>query len=222
MKTYTAILPIKFNSERVPGKNFRLLNGKPLYRHILDTLLSMSDFDQIIVNTDTPISTFGSIFENKRLIFSSRPEELCGEYVSMNDIIDYEVQRSSSSSFFMTHTTNPLLRAQTISNLLTEFENLEPARDSVFSVTEHFGRFFTIEGMALNHNPENLLRTQDLNPVLFENSCGYVFSRTSFLQNKSRIGQKPKFIVTPKMESIDIDDEEDFFIAEALARHLSV
>lgn len=222
MNTYSAILPIKFNSERVPGKNFRLLNGKPLYLHILHTLLDVSKISEIVINTDTPIKEFGGLFEDSRLIYSSRPSDLCGEYVSMNDIISYELKRSSSNYFFMTHTTNPLLRSETITRLLFEFESLGQDQDSVVSVTEYFGRFLSLDGTPLNHNPQQLLRTQDLKPVLFENSCGYVFSKHSFLESNSRIGLNPKFVSTPKIESIDIDDEEDFFIAESIVRRLDV
>lgn len=214
---FTAILPIKFNSERIPGKNFRNFLGAPLYLHILRSLLAVEPITKIIINTDAPKSEFNSEIDNPRIEFSKRPEYLLGESMSMNSIIEYEVQRSGGDLFFMTHTTNPLLSASTILGMLQMYTFKISEYNSVVSVSKFFGRFLDQEGQPLNHTPSSLLRTQDLDPVLFENSCGYVFSKESFSTSKSRIGSKPLFFDTPKLESIDIDDEDDWKLAEAMA-----
>jgi CMP-N-acetylneuraminic acid synthetase len=118
----------------------------------------------------------------------------------------------------MTHTTNPLLSAQTVQSMLSVYDNREHEYDSVVAVTNLFGRFMHRDGSPMNHNPSKLLRTQDLEPVLFENSCGYVFSKESFFSTKSRIGARPLHFETPKLESVDIDEEADWIVAEALGK----
>ena len=214
---FTAILPIKFNSERVPGKNFRDFLGSPLYLHIMRSLLSVPQISKIVVNTDAPFSEFTGDFDNPKIEFSKRPDYLLGETTSMNSIIAYEIERSNENLFFMTHTTNPLLSPSTICEMLEVFNSKSSEHDSVVSISKFFGRFLNSNGEPLNHNPASLLRTQDLDPVLFENSCGYVFSRQSFSSTKSRIGSQPLFFETPKLESVDIDEEEDWLIAQAIA-----
>jgi CMP-N-acetylneuraminic acid synthetase len=171
-----------------------------------------------VINTDAPISSFNQMVGNPKFEFSVRPRRLIGETISMNAIIDYEVQRTGDEFFFMTHTTNPLLSSLTINAMLDEFILKRESYDSVISVTKFYGRFFDKTGEPLNHNPAELVRTQDLDPVLFENSCGYVFSESSFKKKLSRIGDKPLYFTTPKLESIDIDDEDDWIIASALLR----
>lgn len=216
--TFTAILPIKFNSERVPGKNFRIFGNRPLYEHILQKIAEVERITKIIINTDAPISCFYPMIGNSKFEFSARPEYLMGETISMNSIIEYELQRTNDEFFFMTHTTNPLISSSTINAMLEAFTLNKGTHDSVVSVTNFYGRFFDKSGEPLNHDPAELVRTQDLDPVLFENSCGYVFSNSSFRKTLSRIGDRPLFFTTPKLESIDIDDEDDWIIARALSR----
>jgi CMP-N-acetylneuraminic acid synthetase len=217
--SFTAILPIKFNSERVPRKNFRDFLGLPLYLHIIRNLLEVQPITKIVINTDAPMSEFDHKIDDPRIEFSKRPEYLLGETVSMNSIIEYEINRTGDDLFFMTHTTNPLLSSSTIHRMLQMYNLENSNNDSVVSVSKFFGRFLDIKGHPLNHNPVSLLRTQDLEPVLFENSCGYVFSKQSFSNAKSRIGSNPLFFETPKLESVDIDEEDDWKIAEALAEY---
>lgn len=216
---YTAILPIKFNSERVSGKNFRDFLGSPLYLHILRSMLDVQSIKRIVINTDAPKNFFDSEVNDSKVDFSIRPKDLIGETVSMNSIIDYEIMRTGESKFFMTHATNPLLTSETISKMLELFSSTTFKNDSIVSISKYFGRFLDVNGFPMNHNSDSLVRTQDLEPVYFENSCGYVFSQKSFSTSKSRIGKNPLFFETPKLESIDIDDEEDWVIAEALAKH---
>ena len=139
--SFTAILPIKFNSERVPGKNFRDFLGLPLYLHIIRNMLEVQPITKIVINTDAPISEFDREIDNPRIEFSARPEYLLGETVSMNSIIEYEINRTRDDLFFMTHTTNPLLSSSTIHKMLQIYNSKNSNNDSVVSVSKFFGRF---------------------------------------------------------------------------------
>jgi CMP-N-acetylneuraminic acid synthetase len=119
----------------------------------------------------------------------------------------------------MTHTTNPLLGAGTITRAIEAFaaERAAGRADSLFTVNRFQTRFYDAAGQAINHDPANLVRTQDLEPWFEENSNLYLFTRESFAKTKARIGARPMMFETPRTESMDIDDLEGWHMAEALA-----
>lgn len=215
----TALLPIKENSERVKGKNFRAFCQKPLYHHIVQTLDTTYAVDEILIDTDSPrvMQEAGSLSPKIRIV--ERPEELRGDFMSMNRVLEYDLQQSEADIFLQTHATNPLLKAETLAKALKTFveQEVEGAADSLFSVTPYQSRFYTKDGAPVNHNPEDLIRTQDLPHLYEENSCIYVFTAASFGKQGRRIGERPVLFPTPKMEGVDIDDEFTFRLAELLA-----
>jgi CMP-N-acetylneuraminic acid synthetase len=212
---FTALLPMKGESERVPNKNIRDFNGQPLFHHVLKTLISVESIDKIIINTDSEeIKNLASHFE--KVIIHERPKELIGGMVPMNDIIAYDIEKSGDTNFIQTHSTNPLLKTKTIQLALDQYINLKGKIDSVFSVTRLQTRLYWGDGSPINHNPEELLRTQDLDPVYEENSNFFIFSKSSFINSgKKRIGKTPKMFEVNKLEALDIDEPEDFLLAEA-------
>ena len=217
-KKVIALLPIKDHSERVVGKNFKHFCGKPLYHHIVNTLDRTYAVDTILINTDSPLVIHEASRLSPKIKIIERPEDLCGDYISTNKIFEYDLKNSESDIYIQTHATNPLLKAETIAAALREFVN-QDEYDSMFSVTEFKSRFYDENNQAINHNPKKLLRTQDLPSMYEENSCLYIFTRESFQLTKGRIGMKPKMFVTPRLESIDIDDHVTWRIAELLGLH---
>lgn len=214
-----ALVPIKDHSERVVKKNFREFSGKPLYHHILETLQKTYAIDEILINTDskTVKEEAPSMFSKVRII--ERPKELIGDFVSVNKLIEYDMNNSDGDIYIQTHATNPLLKAETIAKALKKFveDDEEGKADSLFTVNRFQSRFYDKEGKPVNHNPNELLRTQDLPPLFEENSCIYIFTKISFAKKGTRIGEKPDYYETPKVESIDIDDEFTFKLAEILS-----
>ncbi len=216
-QTVTALVPIKDHSERVAGKNFRDFCGKPLYHHIIHTLDATYAVDRIVINTDSPkIMAEGPSLSPKVQILE-RPAELVGDYVSTNKIFAYDLSKTESDIYLQTHATNPLLSTESIAQALKAFVEDKEGYDSLFSVTRYQSRFYSADGAAINHDPENLIRTQDLSPVYEENSCIYVFTKESFAKRERRIGLNPMLFETPPIESTDIDDEFTFRLAELLA-----
>lgn len=215
-----ALLPMKAHSERVSGKNFKNLAGKPLFKWILDSLLDVSLIDQIIINTDArELLSENGFLETDRVIIRDRKQHLCGDHVSMNLIIEDDLANTDSDQYIMTHTTNPLLSSKTINRA---FENYHLAKssgaaDSLFGVTKFQTRFYKSDGAPINHDPNHLIRTQDLEPWYEENSCIYIFDKNSFRTTNARIGLKPLLFEIPKLEAIDIDEKEDWFLASAVA-----
>ena len=75
-------------------------------------------------------------------------------------------------------------------------------------------------GTPLNFDPENVPRTQDLEPYYDEVSAAYVFTKEMYMKHKRRIGLKPHITVVSELESIDIDYPEDFEIANAVYKEI--
>ncbi len=218
-----ALLPMKANSERVKGKNFRSFNGKPLFRWMLDTLLSIDDIDEVIINTDARhVLADNGLVDGPRVRIRDRRPEICGDFVSMNLVIADDIANVPADIYLMTHTTNPLLSAASIRGSLAMYRRglAEGTGDSVFTVNKFQTRFYRADSSAINHDPKVLLRTQDLEPWFEENSNLYVFSAASFASTQARIGQHPLMYEMGRSESVDIDDEESWYIAEAMSKYL--
>jgi CMP-N-acetylneuraminic acid synthetase len=213
-----ALLPMRHHSERVPEKNFREVAGKPLYAHIVQTLLKCGKISSIVVDTDSPTISRGITEKYPSVDIIDRPEHLRDGRISMNEVLLHDVSVMEGTYFIQTHSTNPLLRSETIDRAIEEFLDGIPRFDSLFSVTKIQTRFWDENGMPINHDPETLLRTQDLTPMFEENSCIYIFEREAFLQRKNRIGERPYLFEIDALEALDIDEEADLLIAESILR----
>jgi N-acylneuraminate cytidylyltransferase len=181
----------------------------------MESLLHSKYVEKVIINTDSEIIANDARQNFERFIIIERPKEIQGDFVSMNDIIAYDIKQEDGEHFLQTHSTNPLLKTETIDHAIERyFASLEQF-DSLFSVTQLQTRLYWKDGLAINHNPEELLRTQDLEPVYEENSNLYIFSRESFTKNgNKRIGRQPLMFEIDRLEALDIDEEIDFRFAE--------
>jgi len=209
---------MKANSERIHNKNMRLLCGRPLFHWILDALNESGVIDEIIINTDSE-----EIANNAKKYFNvtihMRPDYLLD--INSNEafqIMEYDLKHVEGEYFIQTHSTTPLIRPITIKKAIeTYFENIKN-NDSLFSVTPWQKRIYDNKGAGLNHDPAKLIKTQNLHPVYEENSCIYIFSRESFLRNKNRLGKTPYMYFMDKYESVDIDENYEFILAETIMR----
>jgi CMP-N-acetylneuraminic acid synthetase len=210
---------MKAHSERVPGKNLRLFLGKPLFFQVLRHLALCRYISKIIVNTDSArIAGLCACFPETQVL--ARPEALRGNDVPMNAIIAHDLAYADTEHLLQTHATNPLLCLATLEAAIGEYCRRLEECDSLFTVSPCRTRFYRQDGSPLNHNPHELLRTQDLPPLYEENSCLYIFSRSSFAAaGGRRIGLRPHMFAMRKIESIDIDYEDDFLLAEAWAKY---
>jgi CMP-N-acetylneuraminic acid synthetase len=211
-----ALVPMRHHSQRVPGKNYRPLAGKPLFHHILETLLAVPEIETVMVDTDSEPVMDGvrRFFPTVKLI--PRPEHLLADDVPMNDILLYDTAQVQADFYLQTHSTNPLLKSKTISHGIQTFFTDFPKYDSLFSVTRLQTRLYDKNGRAINHNPLELIQTQDLPPVYEENSCLYLFTRENLVRKHHRIGDKPFMFEIAADEAWDIDEEIDFSICDFL------
>ena len=217
-----ALLPIKANSQRVKGKNFRNFCDKPLFQWILDSLLAVEAIDEVIINTDArEILAENGLVDTDRVTIRDRKPEICGDDVSMNRVIQDDVKNVAANIYLMTHTTNPLLSSETITKALAKFKAVitDGHVDSLFTVNKVQTRFYRADGSAVNHDPANLIPTQNLEPWYEENSNLYIFTSESFGKTQARIGVKPTMMVTPPFESSDIDTRDDWDMAVIAAQY---
>lgn len=218
-----ALLPMKANSQRVKGKNFREFCGKPLFRWILDTLLSVDEIDQIIINTDARhILAENGLVDTDRISIRDRKPEICGDNVSMNLVLADDVANVPADIYLMTHTTNPLMSADTIRKAIAAFKEAKAVgkTDSLFTVDKVQTRFYRADCSPVNHDPDNLIPTQDLEPWFEENSNLYIFTADSFAKTKARISKHPMMYESPYFESVDIDTPADWDFAVVAARFM--
>ncbi len=213
-----ALVPMRHHSERVPGKNYRPLAGKPLFHWILETLLRVPAIAQVVVDTDSPVITQGIQEHFPQVRVLARPAHLRDGQIPMNEVLLHDVRQVAADFYLQTHSTNPLLRAETVSRAIHTFLQHHPTYDSLFSVTRLQTRLWDALARPINHNPAILLRTQDLPPVYAENSCLYLFTRDLLERRRNRIGERPYLFEMAPEEALDIDEELDFLIADFLAR----
>ena len=135
---------------------------------------------------------------------------------AMNMILLNTVAQVEAGFYLQTHSTNPLLRTETISRAIRLFLDGYPEYDSIFGATKTQTRFWDDLARAVNHNPAILLRTQDLPPMYEENSNLYIFSGEQLVRTRNRIGARPMIFEIDRLEAWDIDLETDFRIAEMI------
>ena len=213
----TAFVPLRHWSRRVPRKNYRPFAGVPLYRHIVQTLLSARHVSRVVIDTDSDYILRDAAKAFPEVVLYKRPNELCGEMLNANDIMANTLLHVATDAdvILQTHSTNPLLRADTIDRAIEAFA-AAPEHDCLLSVTPIHKRYWTADARPLNHDTRALLRTQDLPPLLEENSCIYLFHRDQFLRTGSRIGDRPMLFPMDPEEALDIDTELDMKLVEAV------
>ena len=216
MTKIIALVPMRHHSQRVPGKNYRPLAGKPLFHYIIDTLLAVPEINDIVVDTDSEPVMDGlrRCFTQVKII--NRPEHLRADDVPMNEILLHDTEMFPADFYLQTHSTNPLLKPETVSRAIKSFLAVYPTRDSLFSVTRLQTRLYDRDGNAINHDPRELLQTQDLPPVYEENSCIYIFNRANLATKRHRISDHPMMFEIDADEAWDIDEELDFAITDFL------
>jgi len=209
-----AFVPLKGHSSRVPGKNLRDFNGRPLFHVIVETLQAARTVGTIYIDTDDATIAADAGRLEDVVVIRRRPD-LVGDDVSVNLLIKSLLETHECENLIQTHATNPLLRPETIDDAVDRF-TADPSISSLFAVTRYRARFYRGDMTPVNHDPRELLPTQQLDPLYMENSNFYVFSRDGFFEHDRRITDRTAMFEMDPMEAIDIDEERDFTMARAL------
>ena len=213
MKT-VAIVPMKLNNRRLPQKNTKsFTNGKPLCYYILSTLLTVSGIDEVYVYCSNPdIQDF--IPEGVKYL--CRSESLDQDTTKMNEVLQAFAAEVPADIYVMTHTTAPFVSAKSLEKGLQAVVSGE--YDSAFAAKK-LQNFLWKDGAPMNYRMDNIPRTQDL-PVLYEETSGFYIYRNEVMTKwNRRIGEKPFIVEVGQIEGVDIDEAEDFMIADAIYNH---
>lgn len=209
MKT-VAFVPIRLNSQRVEGKNLRLLGGRPLMTYLLDSLIQAENIDEVYVYCSN-LSIVEYLPEGVK--FLQRDERLDSNTTLGQEIYDAFTQQVEADIYILAHTTSPFIKTHTIEDAVKKVQSGE--YDSAFSA-EKIQTFTWWQGEPLNYTFERVPRTQDLEPVYVETSAFFIFRKELWREHHRRIGFKPYTAVTDCIESMDIDNPDDFLLAEAI------
>lgn len=205
-----AIMPIKLNNERCPGKNTRLLGDKPLLAHELENLKMTGLCDSINVYcSDEAVIPFIPEGVN----FVKRPSFLDLPTSNFNQIFENFMNTVDAEVYVYAHATAPFITVDTMKQCIEAVKSGE--YDSAFCASK-IQTFLWKNGEPLNFDASNLPRTQDLDPIYQETSGVYVFTKEVFKKYGRRIGVNPFIKEVSFKETVDIDNPEDFDLAEAL------
>lgn len=210
-----AIVPMKLNNRRLPQKNTKTFtNGKPLCHYILSTLLKVDEIDDVYVYCSNPDI---KEFIPKGVHFLQRSESLDQDTTKMNEVLQSFSKDVPADIYVMTHTTAPFITVESIKKGLLAV--LSKEYDSAFAAKK-LQDFLWKDGVPFNYELNNIPRTQDL-PVLYEETSGfYIYESEVMTKLNRRIGEKPFIVEVGEIESIDIDEKEDFMIADAVFNHI--
>lgn len=208
-------IPIKAQSERVPGKNLRLLNGKKLYRYICENIKQADVFDSVYIDTNS--NEIAEYANNMGFSVIERRPELALNTANGNDLlVRHFLQFPEYDFYFQLFATAPYLQPKSIQ---TCFERLTSSTtyDSCFTATENHS-FYWYAGNPVNYRPGILPRSQDMIPVMEETTGLYGISRCSLDKYRCRIGKNPYIHIVNKFEAVDINTEDDLRIAEYIGK----
>lgn len=207
-----AIMPIKLNNERCPGKNTRLLGEKPLLQYELDTLYKTGLCDSINVYCSSEDVV---PFLPEHVCFVKRSPELDLPTANFNQIFSSFIAEIDADIYVFAHATAPFISLDTMTECINAVKSGK--YDSAFCA-QKIQTFLWKNGSPLNFDASNLPRTQDLEPIYQETSGVYVFTKEVFLKYGRRIGVNPYIKCVNTKEAVDIDNPEDFDLAEALLK----
>lgn len=214
MKT-ACFIPIKANSERVPGKNLKMMNGKPLYQYICEHVKQADVFDDIYIDTNS--NEIIEYAKSHGFIPVKREEWLLGSSANGNDLLVHHYKMFPQYDlYFQIFATAPYLQPESIKTCVELLMN-DDRYDSCFTATENHS-FYWLNGVPVNYRPGILPRSQDMAPVMEETTGLYGMRKSSLDKYRCRIGAKPYIHVVSKFEAVDINTEEDFKIAEFIGK----
>ena len=209
MKTI-AIVPIKLNNERLPGKNTKLLGDNPLMYYVLNELTKVDGIDEVYVYCSSDeICKYLPV----GVQFLKRPDCLDLPTSNFNQIFDNFMSEKDADIYVYAHATAPFLNAKTIDECVTQVKSGK--YDSAFSATK-IQDYLWLDGKPMNFDAKNLPRSQDLKPIYRETSGVYVFTKEEYQRNHRRIGILPYIMEIGFKESIDINNPEDFELSKIM------
>jgi N-acylneuraminate cytidylyltransferase len=224
-KDVSIFLPTRAGSERIANKNTRNFAGVEggLLAIKLEQLLSLFKVKEVVLSTNDQgsIKVAQNFLSNPKLKLIQRPDHLAQSHTNLIDLVDYVPSVCNSEHILWTHVTSPLVNAEDYEVAIDlYFEKIAENYDSLMSVKEIQNYVWSEkENKVLNKKDGDFKkwpRTQDLEKIFEVNSAIFMASKTVYKEEEDRVGVKPYLLTHNSLQSVDVDWEEDFKIAEQL------
>lgn len=210
-----ALVPMKLNNSRLPGKNLLSFdNGRPLCYYVLTTLLQVKQISEVYVYcSDEKVKEYLPV----GVRYLKRSATLDQDTTKINEVISSFSKEVEADIYVMTHVTSPFISAASIEKGLQAV--MDGGYDSALAV-QRLTTFLWKDGKPFNYSLESIPRTQDLSPIYAETSGFYIFRKNVIAELGRRIGNRPYLVEVGQIEAVDVDEKEDFLIANAIYNQL--
>lgn len=216
-KKVSALIAVRSGSVRVKNKNIRTFNDSTLLELKIKQLQSVKEINDVVVNSNS--DEMLSIAKNLGAKTVKRDDYYASNTISMSSVFEHMAKNMDCENILYANCTNPLVSTNSYSDAIRIFLNNTSAYDSLVSCHD-IKEFLYLDGKALNYDPMNQPRSQDLPNVVALNFAISIISKSDMIKNKNIIGMNPYFYKLNEVESLDIDTPLDFFIAEKLYQHI--
>lgn len=210
-----AFVPMKLQSQRLPNKMLLPLGNQLLFQHIFNTLLNVKkeiDIDIYCYCSDDSIKSRLP----DTIKFLKRDPKLDRDETLGIEIYESFVNQINADIYILCHATSPFLQEASLLKGITKILNED--HDSALAVSR-IQTFCWYDNKPLNYDLTNVIRTQDIKPILYETSAFYMFKKNILLEHKRRIGFNPYLVETDRIESIDIDEQIDYDLASKILKN---
>lgn len=213
MEKVVSFIPIKLNNQRLPGKNLMKLSERPLCDYIFQTIMKVDNIaEKYVYCSDDSIKDYMP----EGLTFLKRDSYLDGFQVKGLEIIEHFVRDVDADIYVLTHVTQPFTKSDSIKKALDKV--LYEGYDSAFSCT-CIQDYCWYEGKPFNYNMQDIVTTQNLEPIYMETGAFFIFRKEVFAELHQRIGKNPYMYVIDPFEAVDIDTAEDFEFAKVVLEY---
>ncbi len=218
---FLAIILARGGSKSIPHKNIKLLGGKPLIAHTVQLAKKIKEFQDVIVSSDDLVIL--DIAKNNGADIILRPASLATDDSSSESAIIHALEKLANEdkkydAVVLLEPTSPLRKQGTIEDAIATFNSNNYT--SLVSVVEDFSTFWNSGKIPERLFPNQSRRRQERQPLLKEVGVIYISKVDSLLRNKTFISDNLFLFKVDLIESIDINNEIDFTIADILVNEI--
>ena len=214
----TALIAVRSGSVRVKNKNLKKFAESNLLELKIKQLKDVTGLSEIVVNSNC--EEMLEIAKKYNVKAIKRDDYFASDSVSMSEVYENMARKIKTKYIIYVNCTNPLVKTETYKNAISDFFHNLSKYDSLVSC-HNIKEFLYLDGKALNYDPQNQPRSQDLPNIVALNFAISIISTKDMIENKNIIGQSPFFYKLDEVESIDIDTPLDFFIAEKIYKKVN-
>jgi len=212
-KEIVGLIPVKGSSERVHMKNLRKFGESSLFELKLKQLSKARGFEDIVVSSEE--DKILSIAEKKGFSIHERDPAYSTSDVPMSDVYSYIASEIKGENIAWINVTNPLANAECYTNAIELYNKMHSKYDCLLSVSEVQDYLFYKE-KPINFQPNPWPKSQDLSGVVEMTFVINILKRQDMIKWGSCVGNSPYFYRLSKVDSWDIDNQEDFDFCEMI------